>query len=133
MPAPCAAESSTGSRPWRETFTATVTSPGTHRAIRAAGLAVPVLLVNAVAFIGQFGYLREHLPWATIGVVMAALALESIAIYLQWHAHLAQLANDSALRLRLASYALAVVIGAMNYSHYALPGFKPTAAAVLCG
>ena len=133
MPAPRDDESSARPPGRIASFTATVTSPAGRRAIRAAGLAVPVLLVNAVAFTGQFGFLRQHLPWALAGIVMAALALESIAIYLQWHAHLAQLANDSALRLRLASYALAAVIGALNYSHYALPGWKPTAAAVICG
>ena len=43
-----------------------------------------------------------------------AMALESIAVYLAFRAHAAQLANDSALRLRLASYGFAAVIGAMN-------------------
>ena len=117
---------------WKDRANSAAHAPGTHRAIRAIGLAVPVLLVNTVAFFGQFGYLREHLPWAEAGVVLAAIAVESIAIYLQWHAHLAQMSNDSALRLRLASYAVACLVGAMNYSHYALPGFRPTAAAVLC-
>lgn len=108
-------------------------TPARQRAARAGVLAVPVLLVNAVAFIGQYGYLRDHLPWIVPGTIMAAVALESIAVYLQWHAHLAQLANDSALRLRLASYGLALVIAAMNYSHYAGPGWRPTVAAVTLG
>jgi hypothetical protein len=113
--------------------TAVASSPATQRVTRAIGLAVPVLLVNTVAFFGQFGYLKDHLPWPVAGVAMAAVALESIAIYLQWHAHLAQMANDSALRLRLASYALALVIGAMNYSHYAGPHWAPTVPAVMLG
>src|SRR6266566_4769653 len=60
-------------------------------------------------------------------------ALESIAIYLAWQAHLAQLADDSALRLRLAAYGMALVIGALNYSHFALPGWRPDVAAVTFG
>jgi hypothetical protein len=118
---------------WAARAAAAATSTTAQRATRAAALAVPVLLVNAVAFIGQFGWLRQHLPWALAGTVMAALALESIAIYLQWHAHLAQLANDSALRLRVASYVLALGIGVLNYSHYAGPNWSPTAAAVILG
>jgi len=71
-------------------------------------------LVNAVAFAGQLAFLREHLPWPLAGQVMMAVALESTAVYLAFHAHVAQLANDSALRLRLASYGFAAVIGLTN-------------------
>jgi hypothetical protein len=105
-------------------------TPAARRAGRIVAAAVPVVLVNAVAFAGQLAFLRAHLPWPPIGQVAVALALESVAVYLAWHAHLAQVANDSALRLRLAAYAFALVIGAMNYSHYAAPGWRPTFAAV---
>ena len=97
---------------------------------RRAAAAVPVVLVNVVAFAGQLAFLREHLPWGLAGQVVMAVTLESIAVYLAWQAHLAQLANDSALRLRLAAYGFALVIAAMNYSHYAGPGWAPTFAAV---
>jgi hypothetical protein len=103
-----------------------------HRG-RALAAAIPVVLVNAVAFAGQLAFLHEHLPWPLLGQVMMAVALESIAVYLAFHAHAAQLANDSALRLRLASYGFAAVIGAMNYSHYAGPGWRPTFPAVAVG
>jgi len=89
--------------------------------------------VNAVAFAGQLAFLREHLPWPLLGQVMMAVALESVAIYLAFHAHAAQLASDSALRLRLASYGFAAVIGAMNYSHYAAVHGRPTFPAVAVG
>jgi len=108
-------------------------TPEAHRAARGTLAAIPVVLVNAVAFIGQYGFLRQHLPWIVPGVVMFAVALESIAIYLAWHAHMAQLANDSSARLRLASYSIALVIGAMNYSHYMRPDGAPTVAAVGLG
>lgn len=97
---------------------------------RTIAAAVPVVLVNVVAFAGQLAFLREHLPWPPAGQVMVALALESVAIYLAWHAHLAQLANDSALRLRLVAYGFALLIASANYSHYAAPGWRPTFAAV---
>ena len=100
---------------------------------RTVAAAIPVLLVNAVAFIGQLAFLRAHLPWPLAGQLMMAAALESIAIYLAFHAHIAALASDSALRLRLASYGFAAVIAAMNYSHYAAPGWRPTFPAVAVG
>lgn len=100
---------------------------------KVALAAVPVVLVNVVAFAGQLAFLHTHLPWPPIGQVLLAVTLESVAVYLAFHAHLAQMANDSALRLRLAAYAFALVIGAMNYSHYAGPGWRPTFAAVALG
>jgi hypothetical protein len=100
------------------------------RRSRLVMAAVPVVLVNAVAFAGQLAFLRDHLPWPLAGQLMMAAALESVAVYLAYHAHVAALANDSALRLRLAAYGFAAVIATMNYSHYAGPGWRPTFAAV---
>jgi hypothetical protein len=100
---------------------------------RALAAAVPLLLVNGVAFGGQLAFLRDHLPWPLAGQVTMAVALESVAVFLAMHAHVAALADDSALRLRLASYGFAAVIGAMNYSHYAGPGWRPTFPAVAVG
>ena len=95
--------------------------------------AIPIVLVNAVAFAGQLAFLRTHLPWPLAGQVLVAVTLESVAVYLAWQAHLALAADDSALRLRLAAYAFAAVIGVMNYSHYMAPGWRPTFAAVTFG
>jgi hypothetical protein len=99
------------------------------RLLRLAMVAVPVVLVNAVAFSGQLAFLRDHLPWSLAGQVMVAAALESVAVYLAYHAHVAQVSNDSSLRLRLASYLFALGIAAMNYSHYA-SYWRPTFPAV---
>lgn len=113
----------------------TADNPGRWRRLsahRAWPAAVPVVLVNAVAFGAQLGFWNAHLdnlPQA----VLVALALESIAVYLAWQAHLAQLADDSALRLRLAAYGIAVLIGTLNYSHFMRPGWRPTVAAVTFG
>lgn len=101
-------------------------SPRSH-AIVAAG---PVMLVNAVAFIGQYMYVHKHMPWIVPGQVMFAVALETVAVYLAWQAHLAAMKNDSAMRLRLGAYIFACGIGAMNYSHYAAPHWRPTFPAV---
>lgn len=94
--------------------------------------AVPVVMVNSTAFIGQFAWVRQHVPWALPGQVLFAVTLEVVAIYLAWHAHQAQMANDSAGRLKLGSYLFALIIGAMNYSHYALH-WHPNALAVGLG
>ena len=114
--------------PWWQRVASAVIRVAAHRGWLAA---VPVILVNAVAFGAQLGFWRVHVP--RDAAVIVALALESIAIYLAWQAHLAQLADDSALRLRLAAYGMALVIGALNYSHFALPGWRPDVAAVTFG
>jgi hypothetical protein len=111
---------------------ARATGSWARRAAPVVGAAVPVALVNATAFIGQFAWVRQHVPWLAPGQVLFAVTLESVAIYLAWHAHLAQLANDSAGRLKLAAYSFALVIGAMNYSHYA-SHWRPNALAVGLG
>lgn len=95
--------------------------------------AIPVVLVNAVAFAGQLAFLRTHLPWTPAGQVLVAITLESVAVYLAWQAHLALAADDSALRLRLAAYGFAAVIGVMNYSHWMASGWRPTFTAVTFG
>jgi hypothetical protein len=99
---------------------------------RAWLAAVPVVLVNTVAFGAQLGFWRAHVPLVA-EAVLVALALESVDVYLAWLAHLAQLADDSALRLRLAAYGMALLIGALNYSHFMRPGWRPTVEAVTFG
>jgi hypothetical protein len=101
-----------------------------HRGLLAA---IPVVLVNAVAVIAQLAFLRTHLTWMPAGKVLVAVTLESVAVYLAWQAHLAIMADDSAMRLRLAAYAFAAIVGAMNYSHYRAPGWQPTFPALVFG
>ena len=96
--------------------------------------AIPIVGVNATAFIGQFSFMREHITtWPLAGIVLLAATLESIAVYLGYEAHEALRNGDSSFALRMASYAFGAVIAALNYSHYALPGFKPTFLAVATG
>jgi hypothetical protein len=121
--------------PWPHPAKADRWQAAIRRAARHRGwlAAIPVVLVNAVAFSGQLAFLRGHLPWPPAGQVLVAVTLESVAVYLAWQAHLALAADDSALRLRLAAYGFAAVIGVMNYSHWMAPHWRPTFAAVTFG
>jgi hypothetical protein len=109
---------------------------GGHRAWLAA---VPIAGVNFVAFYGQFSYFQAHrhpIPGVTIPAAVSAVvatALESIAVYLAWQAHVARLKGDSAFRLRLGAYLTGLVIGALNYSHFCDLGWRPNAFAVAFG
>ena len=100
--------------------------------IRAIVAIVPLVLCNAIAVFGQLSFIRAHVHWPLIGAVMFALSLESIAVFLAYHAHLALVSNDSALKLRLASYGMGLLIGILNYSHYA-NNWRPTFEAVAVG
>jgi hypothetical protein len=106
--------------------------PAARATVITIAAAVPIVLVNSTAFIGQFAWTRQHVPWIIPGQVLFSVAIESVAIYLAWHAHLAALANDSASRLKLGAYLFALIIGAMNYSHYA-SHWRPNALAIGLG
>ena len=99
----------------------------------AIGCAIPILLVNSIAIVGQLEFWHTALPWPFAAVALFAIALESIAVFLAYHAHLSQVSNDSSLRLRWASYAMGIVIGLLNASHYLGPNHTITAAAVGIG
>jgi len=113
-------------------FAAWVRTAGFRHGMSAVLTAVPIIAVNIVAFIGQYAYLRDHLPVAHGWIVLVALTLESIAVGLAYQAHLAQVSNDATARIRGASYLLALVIGGMNYSHFA-DHWRPTVAALTFG
>lgn len=91
-------------------------------------LAIPVILVNAVAVFGQLEFLRSHMPWNLAVDILFATALESVAVFLAYSAHKALLANDSAMRLRVAAYLFAAMVGAANGSHYLSHGHVTFAA-----
>jgi hypothetical protein len=81
--------------------------------------AFPIIICNLVAVLAQYSFFRANLPdWGTLGAGLFATALESIAIFLAYMGHEALKANDSALRLRLASYLMGMGIGAINASHF---------------
>jgi hypothetical protein len=90
----------------------------------------PLVIVNLIAFTGQLAFIREHMAWPLIGDIGLAAALESIALFLTFMAADALMAEDSAFRLRMGSYLAAGIVAALNYGHYAGPGFRPTFAAI---
>lgn len=106
---------------------------------------VPLLLVNAAAIYGQVAFFYRHVApptWPVPGKLALALliaaAIESIAVYVGWHAHDALLmkASATARQLRRASYAIAFAVGGINYWHFAGPGMftlEPTAASIAFG
>jgi hypothetical protein len=101
-----------------------------HRTSSAVVTAVPIVLVNIVAFYGQYDYLTHSLAAPRAITTIMAAALESIAVYLAYQAHVALIADDSALRLRLGAYSVALGIAVLNYSHWMRPHWRPTATAV---
>lgn len=90
--------------------------------------AVPVILVNTVAIFGQLEFLRSRMPWNLAADILFAVALESVAVFLAYSAHKALLANDSAMRLRIAAYVFAGIVGTANGSHYLSHGHVTFAA-----
>jgi hypothetical protein len=99
---------------------------------------LPLLLINGGAAYAQAAYAYEHIApgqwnWASklTFAIAFAVAMESVAVYVQWHAHDALLlkAHATAASLRRASWGIAAVVAAINYAHFA-DGVKPTAAAV---
>lgn len=102
------------------------------RFVSGAALAVPLLLVNSVAVYGQVQWASKHLSPHLAVALGFALAVESIGVYLAVEAHRALLAGDAALRLRLGSYGIGALAGALNYAHFS-PSGTPNARAVAFG
>ncbi|MGW5556832.1 hypothetical protein ACWER9_06370 [Micromonospora sp. NPDC003944] len=101
----------------------------------------PLLLVNAAAVGGQTAYAFTRTPatWhpvvrATVALVYAA-TVESISLYVNWHAHdaLLQSATGTAAEMRRRAYLIAAVVAAMNYSHFDGEHWTPTPFAVGSG
>lgn len=98
-----------------------------------AAIASPLVLVNLVAFSGQYGFAHDHLKsWGILGDAVFAIALESIALFLSYEAFLAETRNDSAMRLKLMSYLYGFMVGTINYSHWAY-NWHPNAIAIVVG
>ncbi len=100
---------------------------------------LPISLVTGLAMYGQIGYAVAEIapvswPLAVrlLLAVALAVAVESIALTVQWHAHDALLGGHTltAARQRRVSYLLAAGVAGINYSHFAGPGWAPTPAAV---
>src|SRR5215470_8107103 len=112
------------------------------RVLGRVRLLVPLLIVNAAAVYGQIAYALDSIApvvWPVVArlalAVLFAAAVESIAVYVGWHAHDALLtqATVTAARLRRASYVIAGAVASINYAHFAGPVLAPTAASVAFG
>ncbi|MHA6626862.1 hypothetical protein ACU61A_15615 [Pseudonocardia sichuanensis] len=100
----------------------------------------PLALVTGFAMYGQVAYGLAHytaptvpLPMRLLVAVGAAVAVESIALYVAWHAHdaLLQRATATAARLRCASYVIALAVASVNYTHFAGDRLAPTPGAIV--
>lgn len=108
--------------------------PGKTKADMAKRLMyVPLLLVNGAAIYGQVAFFYEKVApttWPTTGklalAAVIAAAIESISVYVGWHAHdaLMNKAGKTAAQLRRASYVIAAFVASINYAHFA--DFTPT-------
>lgn len=103
-------------------------------------LAAPLLLVNSAASWGQAGWAHDHITAGIPGIlapwliaVLFAVTVESIGVYLAGMAHAARMADQSAGALQLGSYLVGLLVGVLNYWHFAGPSFAPTAQAVVFG
>ncbi len=99
---------------------------------------LPLLLINGGAAYAQAAYAFDQIapeawngPSRVAFAVAFSAALESIAVYVQWHAHDALMlkAHATAASLRRAAWGIAAVVAGINYAHFA-NGITPTAAAV---
>lgn len=128
----------TGSYPLVAPRPATMTRPlpersSDHRKRNQVALVVPLLLVNSAAVYGQAGWAYDHLGRGIIVAILFAAAVESIGIYLAAEAHSALMAGDASARLRLSSYLVGLLVGALNYAHFAGPHYEVTPVALTFG
>jgi hypothetical protein len=102
----------------------------------------PLIVVNGLAVYGQLAYALEHiaptdwvLPARVALAIGFAAAVESVALYVGWHAHDALLlkSHATARNLRRWSFLIAATVAAMNYAHFAAKDMHPTAAACAFG
>lgn len=103
-----------------------VPGPAPRSSRRSGGrffLAVPLVLVNAVAVWGQAGWAYEHIAHGIIAIALLfALAVESIGIYLAWESHESLMADQASFALRAGSYSMGLLAGVLNFLHFSSPG-----------
>ncbi|WP_433426419.1 hypothetical protein ACQP1V_42865 (plasmid) [Microtetraspora malaysiensis] len=88
----------------------------TRAAGRLAVMSITNLGVNLVAVTGQaLAFVARG--WPTPAAAVAAGIIESVAVYVSWHAHVALREGDAAWRLRMTSYAIGAAAGYLSYTH----------------
>lgn len=91
-------------------------------------LIVPLVLVNLAAIWGQAGWAQTNLHHGLVVAVLFALAVESIGMYLAWESHESAMADAPYLMLRLGSYGIGALAGALNYLHFRPEGLSTACA-----
>lgn len=86
---------------------------------------IPLMIVNSAALQGQFSWALDHLAVGdpetitrTFAALVYAVAVESIALFLQYYANRALKNRDSAGMLYLSAFLVAGLVSAINFSHY---------------
>lgn len=79
--------------------------------------ATPIIATNAVAVMFQWRFAQSALGGNPVISALFSATLESIAVSIAYHAHLARLSNLRSGTLRLASVFVALGIAVLNASH----------------
>lgn len=89
---------------------------------------LPLVLVNSAALIGQFTWALEHLKIGdpksfarVLAALVYAVAVESIALFLQFYANRALRNGDAAGGLYVAAFLVASGVSLINFSHFYNP------------
>ncbi|TMR99483.1 hypothetical protein [Nonomuraea basaltis] len=83
---------------------------------RLAVMSITNVGVNVVAVAGQF-LVFQAMGWPTLLAVLGAAIVESVAVYVSWHAHVALREGDSAWWQRMTSYLIGAAAGYLNFTH----------------
>ncbi|MEV4472782.1 hypothetical protein [Nonomuraea sp. NPDC049504] len=88
----------------------------TRTAGRLAVMSTTNLGVNLVAVSGQaMSFMERGLP--TLWALLAAGIVESVAVYVSWHAHVALREGDAAFMTRMWSYLIGAGAGYLSFTH----------------
>jgi Protein of unknown function (DUF2637) len=96
-----------------------------RRPLAAVIAAVPIVLVNTLAIIGQCQWASTHLHWGRPGQALFAGALEATALGVMYLAHTALIEGDSAWRQKMFAYLIACGSASVNWQEHAAH-WRPT-------
>lgn len=88
------------------------------RPLAAVIAAVPIVLVNTLAVIGQCQWAATHLHWGRPGQALFAGALETTALAVMYLAHTALIEGDSAWRQKVFAYGIAGGSASVNWQEH---------------
>jgi hypothetical protein len=94
--------------------------------------ALPIAATNLLAVYFQFRFAQAALGHRVFVSVLFSVTLETIAISIAYHSHLARLSNLRSGSLRLASIFVALGIATLNASHEISASLALAATAFLC-